>query len=345
MNNQDPNIHTMPEKFMPGDGKQAPQQTSPKPSGKLKRFLPLIIIIILLVIIIGGVSFYLFFTLQDQQSDPVTIPVNENTNVVVVNENENTNENENVNTNENVNVNTNTNLNTNTNTNANLNLNLPTQIKESADSDKDLLTNKEEEVLDTDVNSPDTDSDGYIDGQELLAGYNPLGAGSLSEAESILTLYQNTAFPYEVLYPSVWNVDSLDQEQRTVLFTSDTGEFMEITVSDNPESQTPSKWYTELYPDVKAKNLTKVNTLDESLSGIKSLQGYTIYYSDDNYIYSITYNFGTKTEINFNNIFEMMYLNFAINPDFEPVTEEIDTNTNENTNTNTNLNQNTNYAL
>lgn len=47
------------------------------------------------------------------------------------------------------------------------------------DSDNDGLTDAEEKIYGTDPHNPDTDGDGYLDGAEVKAGYNPLGAGKL----------------------------------------------------------------------------------------------------------------------------------------------------------------------
>lgn len=49
----------------------------------------------------------------------------------------------------------------------------------SADIDEDGLTNEEELDYRTDPENPDSDGDGYKDGDEVNAGYNPLGAGRL----------------------------------------------------------------------------------------------------------------------------------------------------------------------
>jgi hypothetical protein len=42
------------------------------------------------------------------------------------------------------------------------------------DSDQDGLTDQEEKLYGTDPHNPDTDGDGYMDGAEVKAGYNPL---------------------------------------------------------------------------------------------------------------------------------------------------------------------------
>ena len=43
-----------------------------------------------------------------------------------------------------------------------------------ADSDKDFLTDVREVELGTDPNNKDTDGDGYVDGDEVLNGFDPL---------------------------------------------------------------------------------------------------------------------------------------------------------------------------
>ena len=47
------------------------------------------------------------------------------------------------------------------------------------DNDNDGLSNLEEIEFGTDLNNPDTDGDGYYDGDEVDNGYNPLGEGEL----------------------------------------------------------------------------------------------------------------------------------------------------------------------
>ena len=47
------------------------------------------------------------------------------------------------------------------------------------DSDKDGLFDEEESVYGTNVNNPDTDGDGYKDGEEVDGGFNPTGSGKL----------------------------------------------------------------------------------------------------------------------------------------------------------------------
>lgn len=48
-----------------------------------------------------------------------------------------------------------------------------------SDSDNDGLTNDQEKIYGTNPNNPDTDKDGYGDGNEVRDGFNPLGGGKM----------------------------------------------------------------------------------------------------------------------------------------------------------------------
>ncbi len=48
------------------------------------------------------------------------------------------------------------------------------------DKDNDYLLGHEEiNIYKTDPNNPDTDGDGYLDGEEVIKGFNPNGEGKL----------------------------------------------------------------------------------------------------------------------------------------------------------------------
>ncbi|MFH0856868.1 MAG: sulfatase-like hydrolase/transferase [bacterium] len=53
------------------------------------------------------------------------------------------------------------------------------RIPRGHDTDNDGLPDEEEIKFGTDINNPDTDGDGYLDGGEVIRGYNPMGEGGL----------------------------------------------------------------------------------------------------------------------------------------------------------------------
>ncbi|MCW1930493.1 MAG: hypothetical protein KIH62_004220 [Candidatus Kerfeldbacteria bacterium] len=89
----------------------------------------------------------------------------------------------NVNSNKQLNINSTVNLNTNVvvNTNSVLNQNVNTAPAPDSDQDGDGLTYTQENEYDTDPLDPDSDDDGFLDGEEVNNGYNPNGSGKLSQ--------------------------------------------------------------------------------------------------------------------------------------------------------------------
>ncbi len=109
----------------------------------------------------------------------------------------------------------------------------PVEATPGTDSDSDGLTDIEENlVYDTDPKKPDTDSDGFLDGNEVFHGYNPGGTapGTLIESglvELIAGSFNGTR--YELFAPRVWDVEVVDEEQ---VLDAQTGEGFRITFED-----------------------------------------------------------------------------------------------------------------
>ncbi|MBU2228795.1 hypothetical protein KJ810_00130 [Patescibacteria group bacterium] len=338
-------IHTIPARFHSG---------AAKPSGKTKKNLPLIIIgAVAMVLVLGVVAAFMFQKIMGDDSSNTTV---ENQNQVVANGNINTgNQNSNVNLNENINslpnlnsdlnTNTNQNSNANSNTNAGITLNTNTTIIDSRDSDRDSLTDAEEDAFGTNPNKPDTDSDGYSDGIEVGSGYNPAGSGRIEDMTTVGE-FENKDYNYSILYPLSWIAQATDQTNKEVLFTSTLAEFVEVLVANNLSSLTAGEWYLTQYPELDSETITTFSTWNGE-DGVIGVDTKTVYLATDDFIYIITYNFGTRAEASFRKAFEMMYKSFVITESGNTnsnLNQNINTNTNanQNTNTNTNLNQNSN---
>lgn len=336
-------IHTIPARFHSG---------ITKPKGKSKKNLPLIIIgVVALVLVLGVLAAFMF---QKIMGDKNTNTVIENQNQVIQNQNTNTNDqnvNENSNQNENtnslLNVNSNQNLNSNQNQNKNLNtnsgttLNVNSVVVNSRDTDRDGLTDAEEDTFGTESNKPDTDSDGYSDGIEVGGGYNPDGVGKISEMTTVGE-YTNKTHGYKILYPLSWIAQATDQTDKEVLFTSSLAEFVEVLVADNVSGLTAKEWYLTQYPELNSQTVTTFETWAGE-SGVIGIDGKTVYLASDESIFIITYNYGTRTEASFRKTFEMMYESFIITvPGSTNSNSNVNSNSNQNTNTNGNSNTNSN---
>lgn len=341
-------IHTMPEKF----------RVVEKGGGGSRSWMVIIIILIVGGILVGGAIFAYQKLLNKNENQNVALLENANEN-----QNINTQANANGNANKNINAagNFNGNLNANVpknynlnlfenanyaNVNANINLNINSNINASVgkDTDQDGLTDLEEALFKTNSQLKDSDNDGYLDSQEAKNGYNPNGSGRIETTDLVKT-YTSAEFNYSIFYPSSWVASPDPNNKQGAMFTSETAEFVEVTVYDNPSSLSARNWYISQSPSVDTSRITTVSNWDNSLSdGVKSVDGLNVYYSYGGKIYVISYNINVQQEMNYKSIFEMMYKSFKI---ISPLLTNLNSNTdvNINVNTSTNLNSNTNTNL
>jgi len=298
---------------------------APKKGGLLK----LLIIFFVALIVVAGISFgafYLFTNMNQSPPQPPEPVINKNAapsndNVNEVNQNDNTNEsvNENVNINENANINENVNINANVNSNTNINVPVPATDNlgyfSSHDADNDQLTDIEEDIYQTEKRKPDTDADGFIDGQEIINGYNPKAAGASSlELSGLVNKYTNPKFNYEILHISTWLAKPSDQSLKEIIFQSATGEFVEVLIEDNPENLGLIEWYLTQQVGANISQLDKKTDKQgyEILVSPDKLTYFLLNNDDKERIYIISYMIGNKTSINFLTSFEMMINSFKL---------------------------------
>lgn len=180
------------------------------------RKLVIIFSVLMLLIIVGGLVYYFFFKnrpeITEDFNQNINVNINENQNI---NNNQNTNSNQNSNTNDIIIIDEAT-LDDDFDGLTNLEeIELGTNPYESDtdndgvfdqdevevyrtnplldDSDSDELGDFEEIITyGTDPNDPDSDDDGYMDGVEVLNGYNPRGSGLLEDMEPVPPKNTNT---------------------------------------------------------------------------------------------------------------------------------------------------------
>lgn len=190
---------------------------------------------------------------------------------------------------------------------------LPPIPVSSIDTDKDGLTDEEEILYSTGLNRPDSDADGYLDSEEIKNLYNPAGPGLLSDSE-LVSIYNSSQFNYNIFYPSAWLSRSIDDTGREVIFNSDTKEFIQVIVADNKLGLSPLDWYLNQSPGVSREQVTLAE--NKHFTGIKSPDTLTLYLvpktGETDLIYIITYNIGTRTEMNFKTTFDMMVNSFTL---------------------------------
>jgi len=91
----------------------------------------------------------------------------------------------------------------------------------TADTDNDGLSDYNEvKVWFTDPLLRDTDGDTYADGEEVLNGYDPLGAGRLDDNQGDISYksYLDPIFNYSISIPETW-VDIYETKEEPVFYT------------------------------------------------------------------------------------------------------------------------------
>lgn len=194
----------------------------------------------------------------------------------------------------------------------------------SEDTDQDGLTDVEETLLyTTNKDEFDSDFDTFSDKQELLNLYNPFGNAPILLIDSgNVDEYANEEFAYKVFYPQKWVYKALDGSNREVIFTSTTGEFIEVLVDDNIENLTLEEWYGKQFGQEELEKASTVLTHKEVLTGIRSFDRRNVYFLVNNKIYGLIHNIGAKQLIDYGVTFDMMVKSFRVEKLELPTTNE-----------------------
>lgn len=183
-------------------------------------------------------------------------------------------------------------------------------LGESPDLDKDNLTDRAEELFGTDPSKPDTDGDGYDDGHEVFYLYNPAGKEPMKIIDSgSMSDYVNPAFGYKVFYPTTWAVGNVDEGSRDVLFSTITGENIELRVFDRLTSQTFADWFAQWAPNEQYQNIADSQT--KFGEAVKNRADNLVYYfMDDSHIYVMVYHTTDSNVVNYRSVMVMMARSF-----------------------------------
>ena len=163
------------------------------------------------------------------------------------------------------------------------------------DSDSDGLSDLEETLIyETDVRLPDTDGDGFLDGNEVFNGYHPNGFSP----ETLLDLQTVDQFTWQetvILYhPSNWEV--LETEESLV-FVATTGEqFTMVRVDFGLEEITEEQIGEKIFSSTTKNQLEMIVTEDQRKA----------YVAVNGFVYRFTYDVGIKGTVDYLQTFQMM---------------------------------------
>ncbi len=187
----------------------------------------------------------------------------------------------------------------------------PSGTVPGTDSDSDGLTDLEERlVYDTDAHLPDTDGDGFLDGNEVFNLYDPRVPAPATLLESgVVRLYDVSIapsaapLPYNVLYPAGWNPRAQDTSPFDVVFAVTTGESISVSVLPKAApDQSLGDW-------VAGQGLTArvlPFTTRSGLPGISTEDQLTAYVDAGDQVIVLRYDTGIKGTVDYLQTFKMM---------------------------------------
>lgn len=193
------------------------------------------------------------------------------------------------------------------------NLKLPSQfLYDSKDMDNDKVSDVAEDVFGTDPGNADTDKDVYPDGHEINYLYNPNGFAPKKIIDAdIVRDYENQLLFYRVYYPNDWALGEVDTAKRDVLFSTISGENIEISVFDLALGETFSDWFSKNLPQEKYSDLSPFLSVFK-VDGLMRKDGLVYYFYDQNRVYIMYYNPAISTTINYRIVLTMMARSFRL---------------------------------
>lgn len=190
------------------------------------------------------------------------------------------------------------------------------------DLDNDGMTDEEEELFQIDPGKPDSDDDSYSDSTEIFYLYSPKDKAPMKIIDSSLVKeFFNPVFGYKVYYPLTWAVGNVDSEYRQMLFSTVTGENIELRVFDRGVNQSFEDWFASFAPDERINSLNEFETAFKEGGKARS-DNLVYYFSDQEYFYVIVHHVTNSQTVNFGNVATMLARSFRSKNSAELMTEQ-----------------------
>ncbi|MBU1179518.1 hypothetical protein KJ885_01095 [Patescibacteria group bacterium] len=181
----------------------------------------------------------------------------------------------------------------------------PGELVQGTDYDADGLTEKEEAIFQTDSKRPDTDADGFLDGNEVFHLYNPSAIAPVGLIESgIAKLYRNAGEGYSIFYPALWATSSTS-DASTISFLSDDKESINIVIKEASAGITLRSWYISEYPDADINSMQSY-TSKQGYQGLQDSNRLNTYIKQDKKVFIVNYDLGGITTIWYRRLYDMM---------------------------------------
>ncbi|HBP00115.1 MAG: hypothetical protein UU48_C0001G0122 [Candidatus Uhrbacteria bacterium GW2011_GWF2_41_16] len=182
----------------------------------------------------------------------------------------------------------------------------PKELLPGRDTDSDGLTDVEEVVFGTNSGLPDSDADGYLDGNEVSHGYNPKGTAPTTLLESgAIKEYAAPGAVYRFFYPIGWTTRTGEIDPLQVILVVPSGETVTVTLAAKNVTQSLIEWYTQAHPERPGTDFVSTTT-KKGYPSLLSKDQMTAYVDAGTVVAAFFYQSGTKTTLDYLQTFQMI---------------------------------------
>jgi len=187
------------------------------------------------------------------------------------------------------------------------------------DTDQDGLTDGEEQLFGTSAAVPDTDSDSFLDGAEVLNLYDPAAPGALLEVSPLIKIARNDVKGYQMLVPTTWTASMQTPAGDVMNVTpADGTEQITISVYNNEDRLQVVQWYQQQDPTAALTQFENFRN-EAGWTGIQSKDSTLVIatFGDTGpgaraFIYVIHYDPGTQALLRYPSIWQMLLNSLAV---------------------------------
>lgn len=172
------------------------------------------------------------------------------------------------------------------------------------DTDSDGLTDLEEALFATDLKNPDTDNDGFLDGNEVFHLYNPNGRAPARLLDAKLVKVIFTSVGWSMQLPLSWSMTMLEADGSRVAISSGHGETFTVSVEQNPKLLPIVDWYLGQHPDVQASQVLQYRS-KRGYQGVIGADLLTTYIPWGDRVFVFMYTLNNQTFINYRTTYSM----------------------------------------
>lgn len=189
----------------------------------------------------------------------------------------------------------------------------PSTQRPGLDSDSDGLTDVEERLIyATNSQLPDTDRDGFLDGNEVFHRYNPaaLAPDTLEETRVIVpaTITTESRGVWQLHYPAIWRADQQDARLQRLVAT--TGEEIQLQIIQKQEGQSLSAWFATLGSSKKV--IPSVSKTGQEL--LRTEDQKTVYVDSGSTVIVFVYDPGAQPTLEYLQTFQMILNSLVLVP-------------------------------